>query len=254
MAITFCTLLPLPTEAIKLASDKWQDLRGPTVYYACEIKPGHLGVIMYKFDYLRSLPIYGGGGFVNRDNDKTDFQYLPCPVIYNVASLKAKLWELFQELEITYLAMDRCHDLIDQMKKGLFYDSRYVLPDLVNPTINLPFTEWLNCLSMPDAVRRPEFEAMCGAQALVALNDMQNDELVGDESTVGTFSLSDLDDLKDLHNNFDDDVKENMDPFTPLDWDVGAIPLEQTDVNENDILFMDPVSVTENIDADIIAL
>jgi hypothetical protein len=253
MAITFCTLLPLPTESIKLASDKWEDLRGPTIYYACEIEPGYLGIIMYKFDYLRALSIHSGNWFANRDNTNPDYQFLPVPVKYKISDLKAKLFELFKELEITYLAMDRCHDLIDQMTQGLFYDSRYVLPDLVTPHINLPFTEWLNCLSMPDTIRRPEFEALMGSKKPAK---MQDDGLVGDESTVGTFSVAslELDDLKDLADNFSADDKENALPLYHLDWDVAAIPLDQHDNGDIDPFLQDPVSVTDNIDADVVVL
>lgn len=248
MAITFSTLLPLPTETIKLASDKWQDLTGPAVYYACELKPGYLGVIMYKFDYLRALSVHNPSHNGSRKYEAVDYQYLPVPVVYHIASLKEKLWELFKELEITYLAMDRCHELIDQMSQGLFYDSRYVLPDLVTPHINLPFTEWLNCLAMPEAITRPEFEALLGTKKPAK---MQDDGLVGYASSVGSFSIASLDDLKDIANT---EEKENTAPFTHLDWDVAAVPLEQMDINEVDVMFQDPVSVTDNVDADIIIM
>lgn len=246
MAITFCTILPLPTEALKLASDKWEDLVGPTVYYACEIKPGYLGIITYKFDYLRALSNYNPAHNGNRHGEDVDYQFLPVPVVYNIAAMKRKLWSLFQELELTYLAMDRCVELIDQMTQGLFYDSRYVLPDLVTPHINLPFLEWLNCLDMPEAVRRPEFEELLGTKKPAG---MQDDGLVGDESTVGSFSIDSLDDLKDINN-----TKENNEPIVPLDWDVAFVPLAQPDTNEIDALFQDPVSVLDQVDDDVIMI
>lgn len=241
MAITFCTLLPLPTEAIKLASDKWEDLVGPTVYYACELKPGYLGIITYKFDYLRALSVHNPSHNGSRKYENCDYQYLPVPVVYRIADLKNKLWEHFRELDVTYLAMDRCHDLIDQMCQGLFYDSRYVLPDLVTPHINLPFLEWLNCLSMPEALRRPEFEELLGSKKPAK---MQDDGLVGDASSIGSFDVDDIDDLKDIHIA----EKENTAPFTHLDWDVANVMPDSSDTNEIDNLFQDPVSVIDQID------
>lgn len=247
MAITFCTILPLPTEALKLASDKWEDLVGPTIYYACELKPGYLGVITYKFDYLRALSVRNPTNHGPRTYENCDYQYLPVPVVYRIADLKKKLWELFQNLHVTYLAMDRCMDLIDQMSQGLFYDSRYVLPDLVTPHINLPFLEWLNCLAMPEAIRRPEFEELLGTKKPA---QMQDDFLVGDASSVGSFSIDELDDLKDIHLA----DKENTAPLIPLDADVGFVVPEASDAFEIDNFFEDPVSVMDNVDNDIIIL